>query len=120
MAWISKYGLHIESITFPGGFQQANTGKSGGKGDRKTMTACKKKIDPATDVSTHGKMQWLTISFSSQLTSGIGSSSSFLKKSVVKWGKGYLASHNCKGYKALPNTNVLLCAIHRFSQVHDS
>lgn len=119
MAWISKYGLHIETITFPGGLQQAKTGKSGGEGDRKTMTAWKKRV-PATDVSTHGKMQWLTISFASQLTSGTGIFSSFLKESVVNWGKGHLASHNCKSYKALPNTNAFLWAIHRFSQVHDS
>jgi len=55
MACISKYGLHVETITFPRGLQQAKTGKSGGEGDRKTMAASKKWV-PATDISTHGKM----------------------------------------------------------------
>jgi len=55
MACISKYGLHVETITFPRGLQQAKTGKSGGEGDKKTMAASKKWV-PATDISTHGKM----------------------------------------------------------------
>lgn len=96
-----------------------NRKKWRGRG-RENNDSLKKKRVPATDVSTHGKMQWLTISFASQLTSGTGIFSSFLKESVVNWGKGHLASHNCKSYKALPNTNAFLWAIHRFSQVHDS
>lgn len=117
----TKNGLdkQVETITFPRGLQQAKTGKSGGEGTGKRRQPEKKRV-PATDVSTHGKMQGLTISFPSQLTSDTRSFFSFLKESLVNWGKGHLASHYSKSYKVLPNTNTFLCAIHRFSQVHDS
>lgn len=43
MACISKYGLHVEAIIFPGGLQQKKTGRSGGEGDRKTIDSLKKR-----------------------------------------------------------------------------
>lgn len=115
MACVRQYGLHVEAIIFPGGLQEKKTGRSGWEGDRKTIDSLKKGV-PAADVSACGKMQQLTINFPTQLASGTGSSSPLPKKSAVNWGKGRLAGHNCRSYKALPNAHTSLSTTHTFGQ----
>lgn len=114
MACIIKYGLHTEAIIFPGILQHEKQEKSERKGAGKQWQS--EKRVPATDVLACRKMQWLTISFPIQLTPGIGSFSSLLKELIAIHGRGSLARHKCKGYRALPSATIFLCTAHTFSQ----